>query len=246
MQPPLRTMINGARGRMGRTFLDLAASCNATITAAVDVGDNLMEALQSCEVVIDFSHHSATVPLCELAATLQKPVVIGTTGHSSTEIKRIEALSQTVPLVLSGNYSVGVNVLFHLVEKAAKLLPIDYQTEILELHHQHKKDAPSGTAVNLAERIMEARALSSDEIRNGRSGITGERGRNEIGMHAVRGGEIVGEHTVYFIGPDDRIEITHRASQRAIFARGAFHAAHWIKDRKPGLYDMRAVLGLNS
>lgn len=246
MITPLRVMINGAKGRMGQTFLQLAASCDAVIAAAVDVGDDLEAVIGDCEVIIDFSHHSATVPLCQLAAKHRKPVVIGTTGHSPEETAALKQLSRSIPLVISGNYSLGVNVLFHLVQEAARLLPESYQTEILELHHQHKKDAPSGTAVNMAERIMEARNLSAEVVRNGRSGITGERTNTEIGMHAVRGGEIVGEHTAFFIGPDDRIEITHRASRRDIFARGAFHAAHWVKAQKPGIYDMRAVLGLTS
>jgi 4-hydroxy-tetrahydrodipicolinate reductase len=195
-------------------------------------------------VVVDFSSATATARLIELAVAARKPLVIGTTGHSAGEKKQLLALAAKVPTVWAGNFSVGVNLLFALTARAARVLGDDYDAELVEMHHRHKKDAPSGTAVRLLELILEARKLGPDALRHGRSGLTGERTRKEVGVHALRGGDVVGDHTVIFAGTGERIELTHKASDRAVFARGALRAAQWVVAQPPGVYDMQDVLGL--
>jgi len=227
---------------MGAAISAVAAEQEIAV-AAVDVGEDAQPHLADCEAVIDFSHHSATAPLVEAAAALGKPVVVGTTGHTEEERQRILAAQQKIPLVWAGNYSIGVNLLFHLTERAARVLPPHYQPEVVEAHHRHKIDAPSGTANDLVENIRKGRDAALP-VRYGREGHTGARPDDEIGVHALRGGEIVGEHTVYFIAGGERIELTHRASDRRIFAEGAVHAARWATGQKPGLYNMQDVLGL--
>jgi len=229
---------------MGRALVENAAHHGAVVAGAVDIGDDPAAYIKACDVVIDFSFHSATPGICELAASRRKPVIIGTTGHNDEERERIMECARTIPIVWSGNYSVGVNLLMHLAQRAASVLGPDYNPEILELHHRHKKDAPSGTAENLADAVLEGLSWDRDTIVNGRSGITGERPTEQLGMHAIRGGEIIGEHTVFFIGASDRIELTHRASDRGIFVDGAFRAARWVLGKHAGLYHMRDVLGL--
>jgi 4-hydroxy-tetrahydrodipicolinate reductase len=238
-------MICGYKGRMGQTLLALAESENATVAAEKDQGDTLSEGLESCSVAIDFSFHSATAELAEACAERGIALVIGTTGHTDEERARILACSAEIPIVWAGNYSIGVNLLFHLTEIAARVLGDRYQPEIMEIHHQHKVDAPSGTALNLAEALEAAPAFEEARRVYGREGETGARPNDQIGLHALRGGEIVGEHTVFYFGPHDRIELTHRASDRRIFASGAFRAAHWATGQQPGLYSMRDVLGLS-
>lgn len=240
----LKALINGSAGRMGKALLELAPEAGVKVVAGVDVGDDLKPVIGTCDVVIDFSFHKATLPVCRLAAEHTKPVVIGTTGHTPKEREEIAELALRIPICLSGNYSIGVNTLFYLTRRAAQILGRAYDAEIVELHHRHKKDAPSGTAENLASLLRESLHIPEDGLRHGRSGIVGERTGDEIGMHAVRGGEVVGEHTVFFFGPHDRIELTHRAGDRRIFASGAFRAAQWLVRQPPGLYDMRDVLGL--
>ncbi|NBD38263.1 MAG: 4-hydroxy-tetrahydrodipicolinate reductase, partial [Verrucomicrobia bacterium] len=174
------------------------------------------------------------------------PLIIGTTGHSEPERKSILEATALIPIVWAGNYSVGVNLLLHLAETAGKVLADRYDAEITEVHHRHKKDAPSGTALALAEALQAAPSLAEAGLRHGRKGETGERSGSEIGVHALRGGEVIGEHTVFFFGEHDRIELTHRAADRRIFASGAFRAAHWASGQEPGLYDMRDVLSLRA
>ncbi len=239
----MKLLLNGAHGRMGQTLIQLAEKHGCEMTLRLDVGDPQPE-LTGLQGAIDFSHHTATLPLAEHCASAGIPLLIGTTGHTEEEQKGLRALGARIPLLWSGNYSVGVNLLFWLTRHAAGILGKDYEAEILELHHHHKKDAPSGTAVNLVDAIREARALPSEVVRQGRSGITGERPPDEIGVHAIRGGEIVGEHTVFFISPRDRIELTHRASDRAIFADGALRGIRWLQGKAPGIYTMEDVLGL--
>ncbi len=241
---PLQILLNGAKGRMGQTIAGVAGEMDAVIHAATDVGDNPAAHLAGCDVVIDFSAHSATRRLLELVVAKKKPVVIGTTGHSPVEKKRLRALAAKVPCVWAGNFSIGVNLLFALTRRAAAVLGADYDAEVIEMHHRYKKDAPSGTAARLLEIILEERKLAADALRHGRSGITGERPSTEIGVHALRGGDVVGDHTVLFAALGERVELTHKASDRAIFARGAVHAAHWVVKQKPGVYDMQDVLGL--
>jgi len=241
---PLQILLNGAKGRMGQTIAGVAGEMDAVIHAATDAGDNPATHLAGCDVVIDFSAHSATSRLLELVVAKKKPVVIGTTGHSPVERKRLRALAAKVPCVWAGNFSIGVNLLFALTRRAASVLGADYDAEVIEMHHRYKKDAPSGTAARLLEIILEERKLAADALRHGRSGITGERPSTEIGVHALRGGDVVGDHTVLFAALGERVELTHKASDRAIFARGAVHAAHWVVKQKPGVYDMQDVLGL--
>ncbi len=230
---------------MGQAILQAAEGMKAVdIAAALDQGDAVLAHLEGCDVVVDFSHHTATAPLCEEARQAGKAVVVGTTGHTAQERIRIEACAQGVPLVWAGNYSIGVNVLLFLVERAAATLSEAYEPEIFEMHHRHKVDAPSGTAENLIQTILQARGWSEDAVRQGRSGITGERPARQLGVHALRGGEIVGEHTVFFTGEGERLELTHRAYDRQIFAQGALAAALWATGQPAGLYSMRDVLGL--
>jgi 4-hydroxy-tetrahydrodipicolinate reductase len=214
------------------------------VGAQKDAGDVLSEGIDDCQVAIDFSLHSATVELAEICAARGIPLIIGTTGHTDEERKRILVCTKSIPIVWAGNYSIGVNLLFHLTELSARVLGNRYQPEIVEIHHKHKKDAPSGTALDLAGALEAAPAFVEAKRQSGRDGETGARPDGEIGLHALRGGEVVGEHTVFLFGEHDRIELTHRASDRRIFATGAYRAAHWAATRDPGLYSMRDVLGL--
>lgn len=209
-----------------------------------DLGDDPAGKMDRADVVIDFSFHEATMSLLESAVRAKRPVVIGTTGHTKEEGDRIRSIAREIPVVWSGNYSIGVNLLFHLTRQAARILGSGYDAEVSEIHHRHKKDAPSGTAENLLDELCQELGIPAEGIKQGRSGITGERDSSEIGVHALRGGEVVGEHTVYFFGPHDRIEITHRAQDRRIFAEGALRAAEWATHQGTGLYHMRDVLGL--
>ncbi|MCH2155803.1 MAG: 4-hydroxy-tetrahydrodipicolinate reductase [Opitutales bacterium] len=237
-------MINGSRGRMGQAIAACAVESGVHISSQVDAGDDADQFIEIVDVAIDFSHHLATLPLVRTAVAHKKPIVIGTTGHSQADRDAIAELSNEIPMVWAGNFSIGVNLLFHLTSITAKILENGYDAEVLEMHHRLKKDAPSGTAERLLEVIEEAKGLNPDVRTHGRAGITGERTDNEIGVHAVRGGDIVGEHTVFFAGEGERIELTHRASDRRIFAQGALHAAKWVAGKPAGLYNMEDVLGL--
>ena len=241
---PLQILLNGSRGRMGQAITHVSADMNATIVAATDAGDNPAQYVDASEVIIDFSSHHATRSLLELAIAHKKPIVIGTTGHNATDKQALLELASKVPCVWAGNFSVGVNLLFALTRRATAILGVDYDTEVVEMHHRFKKDAPSGTAARLLEIILEERKLDSTALRHGRSGITGERKPDEVGVHALRGGDVIGDHTVIYAALGERIELTHKASDRAIFARGAIRAAHWVVGQKAGVYDMQDVLGL--
>ncbi len=241
---PLRLALVGARGRMGQAIAAVAAENDAQIVAPLDAGDDLSAGIARADVVIDFSAHQITSQVAQLAVTHQKALVIGTTGHTAEEKKRIAAEAAKIPTVWSGNYSIGVNLLFALTRRAAGILGADYDAEVVEMHHRFKKDAPSGTATRLLEIILEERKLTSEALRHGRKGITGERQRTEVGIHALRGGDVVGDHTVIFAALGERIELTHKASDRGIFARGALRAAQWLKGKPAGVYDMQDVLGL--
>ncbi len=219
-------MLIGAAGRMGKTMLDLAQSDREIeIAARSDLGDPIEPAMKNCDVAIDFSQADSIDEVCRAALQHGKSLVIGTTGHSQPQRKTIEETAHSLPIVLASNFSVGVNVLFWLTQKAAELLGSDFNPEIVETHHEMKKDAPSGTAKTLAE-ILKA-------IRN-----------SEIPIQSIREGDVVGEHTVIFSGPGEQLELTHRAANRGIFARGALRAAKWIVDKPPRLYSMQDVLGL--
>jgi len=240
----LSILLNGAKGRMGQTIAGLAGESGAIIRAGLDIGDDLVAHIARCDVIVDFSSHAATARVLETALAHKKAVVIGTTGHGPAEKKELLALAARVPCVWAGNFSVGVNLLFALTRRAAHALGADYDAEVVEMHHRFKKDAPSGTAARLLEIILEERKLGADALRHGRSGITGERKSTEVGVHALRGGDVVGDHTVLFAGLGERLELTHKAGDRAIFARGALRAAAWVVKQPPGVYDMQDVLGL--
>ncbi len=240
----LRIALIGARGRMGQTIISAAKETGVTISAAIDTGDDFAAGIKQADVIIDFSSHKISAEVVKLAVDLNKPLVMGTTGHAADEKKHLLAEIAKVPTVWSGNYSVGVNLLFALTRRAASVLGADYDAEVVEMHHRFKKDAPSGTAARLLEIILEERKLSASALRHGREGITGERTSTEVGIHALRGGDVVGEHTVMFAALGERVELTHKASDRGIFARGSIRAAQWLIGQKPGVYDMQDVLGL--
>jgi 4-hydroxy-tetrahydrodipicolinate reductase len=241
---PLKIALVGARGRMGQAIAAAAPELDATIAYPLDVGDDLAAGIQRSDAVIDFSSHKITAEVLRLAIEHKKPLVIGTTGHPAEEKKHLTAEAAKIPTVWSGNYSVGVNLLFALTQRAASVLGSDYDAEVLEMHHRFKKDAPSGTAARLLEIILKERKLSAEALRHGREGITGERKPSEVGIHAIRGGDVVGDHTVIFAALGERVELTHKASDRGIFARGALRAAQWVRSQNPGVYDMQDVLGL--
>ena len=269
----LSISIIGAKGRMGQAIAAAAEACGHTVTGRVDAGDALADAFRIADVVIDFSSHQTTRAVLELARTHSRPLVIGTTGHSASEKRELSQLAAQIPCVWAGNYSVGVNLLFALTQRATAVLGADYDCEVIEMHHRFKKDAPSGTAARLLEIILEERELTEkalrhgregivgertssevgihalrggDVVRHGREGIVGERTSSEVGIHALRGGDVVGDHTVMFAALGERLELTHKASDRSIFARGAIRAAEWIVQRPAGLHDMQDVLGLRS
>lgn len=230
---------------MGQAIQACAADADAEILQACDAGDDPACNIAKCDAVIDFSMHKVTPGIAKLAAEHGKPLVIGTTGHTEEERAAILEYTKDIPIVWAGNYSVGVNTLFWLVKKAAAILGMDYNAEIVEMHHRHKLDAPSGTAERLIEVVREARKLGPESVRHGREGLVGARPEAEIGVHALRGGSIVGEHEVIFAGEGEKVTLAHSAGDRKIFALGAVRAAHWAKTQKPGLYRMEDVLGLN-
>jgi 4-hydroxy-tetrahydrodipicolinate reductase len=228
MSSPVRVLLVGAAGRMGRTVVDLAkADPKIQIVAECDLGDSIEAAMQNCDVIVDFSHAGAIDEICRAASQHGKSLVIGTTGHSQEQRRIIEKAAESLPIVFASNFSIGVNVLFWLTRKAAELLGRDFSPEIIETHHKMKKDAPSGTANTLADVLKTVQKIQS-----------------EIPIQSIREGEVVGEHTVIFSGPGERVELTHRAANREIFARGALRATKWIMGRPVGLYSMQDVLGL--
>ncbi len=241
-----RIIITGSKGRMGRALIACAAQRpDLQVAGQIDEGDDLGSVVDRGDVVIDFSSHSATPEIAKLCAARKKAMVIGTTGHSDAVRSLIASFTTQIPIVLCSNFSTGVNTLFWLTRKAAEILGPGFDLEIVELHHRLKRDAPSGTAKTLAEILAEVRKQQLEKtIRHGRAGIVGERTAEEIGMHSLRGGDVVGDHTVIFAGLGERLELTHKASSRETFANGALRAAQWVVTQKPGLYDMQDVLGL--
>jgi len=223
---PVRVMLVGAAGRMGKTVREVAQNDpEIQIAGLCDLGDSIELAMKNCEVAIDFSQAESIDEIGRAASQHGKSLVIGTTGHSQQQRKTIEETAHSVPIVLASNFSVGVNVLFWLAQKATELLGSDFNPEIVETHHKMKKDAPSGTAKTLAELLKAVR-------------------KSEIPIQSIREGDVVGEHTVIFGGPEERLELTHRAANRGIFALGALRAAKWIVNKRAGLYSMQNVLGL--
>lgn len=244
---PVRVLLVGAKGRMGQAIAAAAETADAVIVAAVDQGDDLAKEIGTCDVVVDFSHPGATDEICRTCLGADKPLVIGTTGQSDEERGLLEKASKSLPIVFSPNFSVGINALFWLTRKTAEMLGQDFDLEVVEVHHRLKKDAPSGTAKKLAEILCEVRKLDyAKNVMHGREGLIGGRSAAEIGVHSIRGGDVVGDHTVTFAGRGERLELTHKASSRETFAAGALRAARWVVGRPPGLYTMEDVLGLTA
>ena len=228
MKAPARVLLVGAAGRMGKTIVDLAGrDPKIDIVAQCDLGDAIETAMKTCDVAIDFSQPGAIEDICRAASQHRKSLVIGTTGHSPAQKGVIENAARSLPIVFASNFSIGVNALFWLTRRAAELLGPEFDLEIVETHHQMKKDAPSGTAKTLAEILRAARRIDG-----------------QIPTQSIREGDVVGEHTVIFAGPGERLELSHKASSREIFARGALRAAEWVVGKPPGLYSMQDVLGL--
>lgn len=243
----LNLLITGKSGRMGQALLQAAAAePNVKVTSTHDVGEDLAAAFQNAACVIDFTIHSFTPRVLEAALRNGTRLVLGTTGHSAAERALISEAAQTLPVVYASNYSVGVNTLFWLTRQAARVLTQDqFDIEVIEMHHRHKIDAPSGTANRLLEILNEETGTSyATDVTHGRLGNIGPRKAREIGMHALRGGDVVGDHTVIFAADGERVELTHKASSRLTFASGAVRAALWLQTQPVGLYDMQDVLGL--
>jgi 4-hydroxy-tetrahydrodipicolinate reductase len=227
--------------RLGRDAGEISAAGHLD----TPVTDNIEAFLEPSSVIIDFTNPEASLGYLKAAVSKAIPIVIGTTGFNPRQLAEIETLASRAPTLLSANTSLGVNLLMTLIGQAAKVLGDDYDVEIIEAHHRFKKDAPSGTALALGRSV--AQALNRDLDKVGipaRQGITGERGKQEIGLLSVRAGDIVGEHTVIFGGMGERLEFIHRAHSRDTFARGALRAAQWLAQQKNGLYSMQDVLGL--
>jgi 4-hydroxy-tetrahydrodipicolinate reductase len=265
----MRLVIAGAGGRMGRTLIHaIAATKGVTLAGAIeakgsavigrDAGElaglgvngikvvsDAAPLLKSAHGLIEFTIPAATLALAELSANAGIVHIIGTTGHSAAEEAVIAKAASRSPIVKSGNMSLGVNLLAALVKRVAQTLGDDYDIEILEMHHNKKIDAPSGTALMFGHAAAEGRQVNLNaRSARGRDGLTGARKVGDIGFASLRGGTVVGDHSVIFAGPAERVELTHRAEDRMIFARGALHAALWARGRKPGLYSMADVLGL--
>jgi 4-hydroxy-tetrahydrodipicolinate reductase len=233
--------VAGAFERPGTDFVGRDAG-------GVRIASGIEPALENgAEVVIDFTAPSATMQHAKVCAARGVALVIGTTGLSADQKNELRGLARRIPLLLAPNMSVGVNVLFRLVAEAAKALGSAYEVEIVEMHHRMKRDAPSGTALRLAEVAAEALGLEpKDTFVYDRHGETGARKAGTIGLQALRGGDVIGDHTVHFLADGERLELTHRAASRDNFARGALRAARWIAGRKPGFYDMQDVLGFRT
>jgi 4-hydroxy-tetrahydrodipicolinate reductase len=242
----IKVIINGSNGRMGQALVSCAKNFRELeVIGRIDTGDDLCVIISQCDAVIDFSSHAATVEVARLCAAHKKALVIGTTGHTDTDTFEIKKHKKKIPIVWAANFSTGVNTLFWLTRKAAEILGPAFDLEVIEMHHRMKRDAPSGTAKTLAEILADVRKLHlAEAARHGRTGIVGERKSSEIGIHSIRGGDVVGDHTVIFANTGERVELTHKASSRDTFANGALRAALWVVKQKPGLYDMQDVLGL--
>ena len=240
-----RVLVLGADGRMGKAVAMVAAASADVTLSGAERGQAIDHLIADCDVVLDFSHADATERNCSACLANQKPLVIGTTGQSHEQVALIRRTSDAVPILVAANFSVGVNTLFWLTRKAAEMLGDGFDLEVVETHHRLKKDAPSGTAKQLAQILCEARDLDVDKnIAHGRQGLVGEKPSAEIGMHSVRSGDVVGDHTVIFASSGERLELTHKASSRETFATGALRAARWIIGKPPALYSMQDVLGL--
>ena len=256
----MKVALAGAGGRMGRTLIEaLLADRELTLGCAFDVPGSPAvgtkagavtigadsAAAASCDVLIDFTRPEGTLAHLKVCRELGVNAVIGTTGFGPGQKEQIADAARDIAIVFAPNMSVGVNAAYKLAETAARILGDSYDVEIIEAHHRHKADAPSGTALKLGEVVAQALKRELPKVaRHGRQGETGERPAKEVGFHAIRGGDIVGEHTVLFAGVGERVEITVRSQSRATYAMGALRAAKWLRGKAPGLYDMFDVLGL--
>lgn len=263
--------VNGAAGRMGRQLLAaIAERDDACLSAAADapgqscigldasllsggqpsgvlVSDQMEKAAAQSDVIIDFTAPSVSLALLDALGQSDTRVVIGTTGFTHEQIKQLHQHADRRPIVFAPNYSIGVTVTLALLHQAARALGDDYDVEVIEAHHRHKVDAPSGTAIRMGEVLAQALGRDLDECAiYGRQGITGERETKTIGFETIRAGDIIGDHTVLFAGNGERIEVTHKATDRMTFARGAVRSALWLADQPAGLYDMTHVLGINN
>ncbi len=254
----MKAIISGAGGRMGRALMESAKDFPEIEVVALwektghpalgkkiggitvsPSGENIPEA----EVIVEFTSPRASLEHLSIAREKKISMVIGTTGFSPAEREEIREAGKTIPILFSSNMSFGMNLLFHILEEISKKLPPDYEAEIVEMHHRHKKDAPSGTALTLGEIIASARGKNLSEVAVfGREGKTGERNREEIGIHALRGGSVVGEHRVIFATEGERLEFVHTAESRLSFARGAWRGALWLTHQPPGLYSFRDII----
>ena len=239
-----RILITGISGRMGQAIRQaVELNPETEVGATHDAGQDISPALSQADCGIDFSFHGFTPELLRAAVAQGKPLVIGTTGHTDEERQAIAEAAKQIPIVFASNFSVGVNTLFWLTRKASRILG-NYDVEIVEMHHHHKLDAPSGTARTLAEIVCEETGLDYDkDVMHGRQGLVGARPQKQIGMHSLRGGDVVGDHTVIYATEGERVELTHKASSRMTFAGGAVRAALWLADKPAGLYNMQDVLG---
>ncbi|MFI8384740.1 4-hydroxy-tetrahydrodipicolinate reductase [Pseudomonas sp. NPDC079086] len=265
-----RIAVMGAAGRMGKTLIEAVQLVDgASLSAAIDRADSslvgadvgelvaqgkigvnlagdLSAVLDQFDVLIDFTHPSVTLKNLEICRQAGKSMVIGTTGFSPEEKQLLTEAGKQISIVFAANFSVGVNLCLKLLDTAARVLGDDVDIEIIEAHHRHKVDAPSGTALRMGEVVANALGRDLQKVAvYGREGQTGARERETIGFATVRAGDVVGDHTVLFAADGERVEITHKASSRMTFAKGAVRAALWLQERKPGLYDMQDVLGLN-
>lgn len=237
--------ILGPSGKMGRALLDGAAAAGVTVASTVDLGEDFAAGLRAADAYVDFTSSAGTLGAARAAAALRKPAVIGTTGLDADAEAAIASLAEVAPVVVAANFSLGVNLVLGLVQVAARALGPAWDTEVMEIHHRQKRDAPSGTAIAIARAIAAGAGVDYDAHRRyARDGDVGPRPEGEIGVVAVRGGDVIGEHTAYFFGTHERVEISHRATSRSIFAAGALRAAAWVTTRPPGRYDMLDVLGL--
>jgi len=242
----VKIVMLGSLGRMGQHILQLAKEDKeCEVVGEVDRDVDLKPCLDKANVVIDFTMPAATMHHLPEIVAAKKALVLGTTGFSEEERHKLKEASNSIAMVFAPNMSLGVNLLFSLTQIVSQVLGDDFDVEIIEAHHNKKIDSPSGTAHRLAEIVAAAKQKPLTQVaKHGRVGITDARRRSEIGIHAVRGGDVVGDHTVLFLGSGERIELTHRASSRDTFAKGALRAAKWVVNAEPGQYDMLDVLGL--
>lgn len=237
----LKIGILGYKGRMGQTLMaEVAQTKGVELVGGVDKGDDIAGFVKKCDALIDFTAPLATLDFA--AVTTGKIHVIGTTGFNDKEFDALKKFGKTSKIFWSSNMSISVNLLFRLTERVASVLDDSYDIEILEMHHKHKKDAPSGTALTMGEYAAKGRGIDSKRFVRSRDGITGERNQGDIGFATLRGGSVIGDHTVIFASDDDRLELTHKSSSRGIYAKGAIKAAQWCASQPNGFYTMEDLL----